>query len=138
MSDDTMRDDLNAAIEEFEEKEDGAEAGTGTDADAGGDTDSSGVPDADDSGDGSASDSAPDDVVAAVDNLSDDELPGDSGSTPVSDAPTGLKAPAGWNPQQREQWSKSHRTFKSTSAHGKPRWPLTWPTPPSPVLFMTV
>lgn len=106
MSDDTMRDDLNAAIEEFEEKEDGAEAGAGTDADAGGDNDSGGVPDADDSGDGFASDSAPDDVVASVDNLSDDELPGDSPSTPVSEAPTGLKAPAGWNPQQREQWSK--------------------------------
>lgn len=105
MPDDTMRDDLNAAIEEFEEQDNEREE-SGTDVGSGSDSDAGGLPSADDSGDESAGDVAPV-VSAAVDDTPDDsDVPGDSPSTPVSETPTGLKAPAGWNPQQREQWSK--------------------------------
>lgn len=102
MTDDTMRDDLNAAIGEFEDDDDGQT----TDNDEGlssSDTGSvtSGVDDT-----GADGGDTPVVLSADVDDHVDSDVSGDSPSTPAIEAPTGLKAPAGWNPQQREQWSK--------------------------------
>jgi len=105
MAEDTLRDDLNSALEsignESGREEEPAVEPVG--ADSGGhhsDSDNS-------YSGGDTGGSAPADIPEPHNGGSGDDLPV-SGGAPVAanSAGTGLKAPAGWTPQQREQWSK--------------------------------
>ena len=107
MSDDTMRDDLNAAIELLDGDDDEQETESPApdvplDTRSSGDDDSSSVvTDPVSLAPATVSSDSDEDSTRGVHRDSDSSSASERGTTA-----TRLKAPAGWTPQQREQWSK--------------------------------